>query len=63
MKTEGETDKERNGARQVKNTYIRNFQQAPHIGTHVETNVAGLEFKSRQIILCLRLNRSLSVLV
>ena len=30
MKTEGETDKERNGARQVTNMYIRNFQQAIH---------------------------------
>lgn len=65
MKTEGETDRQREEwARQVTNMYIRNFQQATHKGTHVETNMAGLfQFKSCQIILCLRLNRSLSLLV
>ena len=63
MRTERKTDKERNGARQITNMYIKNFQQATHKGTHVETNVAGFQFKSCQIVLCLRLNRSLSLLV
>ena len=28
MRTERQTDKERNGARQITNMYIKNFQQA-----------------------------------